>query len=246
MNRRILPWLSVAVALSLPSLASALGGLTAPKLTCYSPPYCVAGSLDRPCCAYTNCVTCGFNLAGLGNVTKTDGIWARLGCQVDPSAGQPMQGLALCMNKGTNLPPGLQPASVDASWSGVDTIPADRNGKVSALISAQAPQPVLDALLAAGVCPNTNYEVVDFIPCDFQETLSGEKIDPMTGAVVLDRDGNPITVSKTFRCTLGTLPECYTLGYDRRTGVEKRPYACSCVRECEAGVCVDSCPSEAK
>jgi hypothetical protein len=165
---------------------------------------------------FTKGVECDVTAGGLGNVSRNP-VW--LGCEINPPPGTTtISGLAVCENPGGNQPPGLLPAQVSVSFGTVAQVDPNqvmKNGKAFVVLVTLVPGDVLTQLVSA--CPNSNYTVTDFVPCSFSSQLT-----------LTDSTGT--TMTETYSCTLGTLDQCYSLGFDKKTGLpQKVQYTCTLV-----------------
>lgn len=167
----------------------------------------------------TGSVECEVLATGLGNVRKLDTSTA-MTCSVEPPQGSArIDGLALCENLGGNVPPGLQPASIELSYEDAALVDLDlvtKNGSALVSLSAVPPGEVLDLLRQAGTCPNTTgFSVTDFVPCEMTVVVKTTKV--LT-------DGTSMEASRAYACRLES---CHTLAYDKAAGdIEPREYAC--------------------
>src|SRR5512138_2264166 len=110
-------------------------------------------------------VRCDVTATGVGSVKQTP---QAISCEINPPAtatGSTMVGMALCENQGGNQPPGLFPASLGTFFA---TAPVNqsnvlKNGKAFVPVTTI---PTVDQLQSLNwVCPNSNFTVVDFVPC---------------------------------------------------------------------------------
>ena len=164
------------------------------------PPYCTVG---------TGSVIGDVTTAGLGNIIKDP---KNAGILIEGTSGtQSIRGLALCGNPGAkkNQAPGIQPAYLVGSFTGFQAIrEVDHNG--TSFVEGITATPSYDQLQALGVCPNDGWIVTDFVPCEMQVTfMVTDEEYQVLGSEVVDF----------------YLPDCETLGYDKKTGkFEKRYY----------------------
>lgn len=162
------------------------------------------------CVAWTGSLICQIGATGLGNC---EGV--QLQCVADGSSYA-----VVCGNPGTNTwcAPGVNVAyyggSITATYD-IDPGDCDDSGKALVTATAKPSQDLLDALSAAGACPNDGWTVVDAVPCTM--TLVDQQKDAC-GNVVSDA---------VFSCEL---PDCETLAYDCENGkFESRQYNCNLI-----------------
>jgi hypothetical protein len=164
------------------------------------------------CTVWSGSVECGIEATGIGNVTK-DVVF--LGCTV--TATDTMWAAA-CGNPGSNdwTSPGINLVLFDGTLNGTYQLTqgdVDRNGNAYANVIAYTDPGLLQAMTEAGACPNTNWSVIDAVPCDM--TVRDVQLDA----------GGCVTSDAYYACTL---PQCGTLAWDANAGkFERRQYECT-------------------
>jgi len=164
------------------------------------------------CTVWSGSVECGIGATGIGNVTKDEVF---LGCTV--TATDTMWAAA-CGNPGSNdwTSPGINLVLFDGALSGTYQLTqgdVDRNGNAYANVIAYTDPGLLQAMTEAGACPNTNWSVIDAVPCDM--TVRDVQLDA-AGCVTSDA---------YYTCTL---PQCGTLAWDANARkFERRQYECT-------------------
>jgi hypothetical protein len=183
-----------------------------------------------PCGAYTNTIICPMSARGAGNICDTGGT---LAC----TAEQVNTWVVACKNPShKNTPPGIQTFSFEGELGASVSAEGacDQNGNIRELDAyTDKDSPDFEALLweatQAGACKgwdtknNSYWEAVDIAPCAM-----------VLHDIAKDGDGN-ILDEKWFSCSLGTLEECGSLGWDKvRQAFDMRQYDC---KQC----CDESC-----
>lgn len=164
------------------------------------------------CTVWSGSVECGIGATGIGNVLNNP---VSLGCTV---TGFDTMWAAACGNPGSNTwtSPGINLVLFDGTISGTYKLApgdVDKNGNAYANVFTYASPSLLQAITAAGACPNTNWSVIDAVPCDMEVT-----------DVQLDAAGC-VTADAIYKCTL---PNCGTLQWDVTTQkFERRQYECT-------------------
>lgn len=164
------------------------------------------------CTVWSGSIECGIGATGIGNVIK-DPVF--LGCTA--TAAETMWAIA-CGNPGSNTwtSPGINLIQFDGTLSGTYQLTqgdVDKNGNAYANVITYADPGLLQAMTDAGACPNTNWSVVDAVPCDM-----------IVRDMQLDADGC-VTSDAYYSCTL---PQCGTLAWDSDAGkFERRQYECT-------------------
>lgn len=166
--------------------------------------------VNGACKFWSGSVECGIGASGLGNVAND---CVALACTV---TGTGMWAV-VCGNPGSNdwPSPGINVAEFDGILGGMallDQDDVDRNGRAYLTVTAEAEPGLLEALREAGACPNSNWSVIDAVPC----TMTVRDVQLENGCVTADA---------WYDCAL---PECATLAWDPNTQkFERRQYECT-------------------
>ena len=164
------------------------------------------------CVVWSGSVECGIGATGIGNVAN-DPVF--LGCTV---MGIDTMWAAACGNPGSNswTSPGINLVQFDGILSGTYQLTqdnVDRNGNAYANVFTYADPGLLQEMTEKGACPNTNWSVIDAVPCDM--TVRDVQLDA----------GGCVTSDAFYSCTL---PQCGTLTWDSNAGkFERRQYECT-------------------
>lgn len=167
--------------------------------------------VNGACRFWSGSVECGIGANGLGNVAND---CVALACTI---TGTGMWAVA-CGNPGSNdwTAPGINVVEFDGGSLGgtvlLDQEDVDRNGRAYLNVTAAPTPGLLEAITELGACPNTNWSVIDAVPC----TMTVRDVQLENGC---------ITADAWYECTL---PECATLAWDPNTlTFERRQYECT-------------------
>ena len=180
---------------------------------------CVMRSTTGACLVWSGSIECGIGATGIGNVINDP---VALGCEATV-INQPW--VVGCGNPGSKdlMAPGVNLVYFTASLEAAQFLTqgdVDRNGRAYLNIFAIPDSELLQAIEAADpdICPNPNWSVMDAVPCAINSLKD----------VQLDVDGC-ITSDAFYSCTL---PNCNTLGIDKKTKrFERRQYDCTLIEQ---------------
>jgi hypothetical protein len=174
---------------------------------------CILKNSDGSCKYWSGSVECEISATGVGNVTQDP---VTLACTATGTDNW----IIACGNNGSNIwtAPGINVINFSGQLSGLYELTVydvDQNGRAYGTAYATIDNTTSDDLIAAGACPNSNWSVVDAVPCTMEVTDKQLNAD------------NCVTSDATYSCTL---PSCETLSWDSGTQMfERRQYDCTLV-----------------